>query len=77
MTVPLPRPLPSRVIMALLLAGWLSPCCRAEEPAEQAPPEQLQAPKDAGAARPKETPQPGAGRPDQKKGEIANAAKRS
>src|SRR5262245_2524517 len=49
MTVPLLRPLPSRVIMALLLAGWISPCSRADEPAEQAQPEQLPAPKDAGA----------------------------
>ena len=39
------RPLPARVILALVFVGWVIPYSRAEEPAEQNPPEQLQAPQ--------------------------------
>src|SRR5207237_10321425 len=48
MIVPPIRPLPSRVVVALLMAAWMSPCIRADEPAEPDKPELLQAPKDAG-----------------------------
>jgi hypothetical protein len=53
MIVPAVRPLPCRVILALVLAGWVSPFTRAEEPAAQSPPEQLQAPQAVSQDKPK------------------------
>lgn len=56
------RPLPARVILALLLVAWTDPYGRAEEPAEQTPPEQLQAPQPV-----QDKPKPGEDTPDQPK----------
>src|SRR5262245_5485434 len=61
MIVRLQRPLPARVILALVLTGWIN-SSRADEPAEQNPPEQLPAPQAA-----QEKPKSGADAADQPK----------
>lgn len=76
MIVPAMRPLPSRVILALLLTGWIGPQIRADEPSEQGPPEQLQAPKEAaGQDKPKANDEPGTqAKPNESQGNQGNRA---
>lgn len=54
MIVRLKRPLPCRVMMVVALMAGSTTYCRADEPAEQSPPEQLQAPQPAQEKKPGE-----------------------